>query len=90
MEKPETTSERNTGESSVPSPAQINFFHPFHYFSSDNVSSDVIPGLISGSFDALKFPKGQYSTFAHSPYLYVYIPPLCLQGIVSYDLPMFI
>lgn len=89
VEKPETTSVFNTRESIVPSPEQINFFHPLYYFSSDNVSSDVIPGLISGSFDALKFPKEQYSTFAHNPYLHVYIPPFCLQGIVSYDLPMF-
>lgn len=88
-EKPETTSVFNTGESIVPSLAQINFFHPL-YFISSVVSSDVIPGLISGSFDALKFPKEQYSTFTHNPYLRVYVPPLCLQGIVSYDLPMFI
>lgn len=65
-------------------------FTPSYFFSSKNISSDVIPGLIPGSFDALKFPKEQHSTFAGNPYLHVYIPPLCLQGIVSYDLPIFI
>lgn len=52
MENPETTSVFNTGESTVPSPAQILFSPPF-YFSSDDVSSHVILALIPGSFDAL-------------------------------------
>lgn len=90
MEEPETTSVVNTGESIVPPSAQINVFFHFYFFSSENISFDVIPRLILGSFDALKFPKEQYSTFAQNTYLHVYISPLCLQGIVSYDLPMFI
>lgn len=61
MEKPDTTSVFKTGESIVPPSAQIHFFQPF-CFSSDNISSDVIPGLIPGSFDALKLPKEQYPT----------------------------
>lgn len=72
MEKPEPTSLFTTGESIVPSPAQVHFSHPLYFFS-DNVSPDFIPGLIPGSFDAQKLLKQQYSTFAYNPYLHVYI-----------------
>lgn len=61
MEKPETTSGVKTGESILPSSVQINFLQSF-CFSSDNISSDVVPGLIPASFDALKFSNEQYPT----------------------------